>query len=567
MKYLPSQIMYMLEDRQARQNITALAKFLAFLGAVIALFSVLFHVIMVHEGQTHSWLTGVYWTLTVMSTLGFGDITFHSDLGRAFSIVVLAAGIVMLLIVLPFTFIRFFYAPWLEAQVRTRAPRRVPDTLTGHVVICRYDAIGQALVGRLQLRCIPYVVVEPDPAAGAQLFADDVTVVTGERTASATYAAAGAERARLVFANLSDPENTNITLAVREIAPDVPIVALAEDDNSVDVLELAGASRVLPLKRALGEHLASRVTVGTPKGHRIGRFEDLVIAEFPIENTSLPGRTIRDTRLRELTGLSIVAVWEQGNLIPALPDTVLQPHSVPVVVGTQDQLSELDALFIIYECNENPVLILGGGKVGRAAARSLRDRGAGVTILDKNPAAAEQLAEVADRVVIGDAADLEVVTSAGVKEAPTVVLTTNDDATNVFLAVYCRRLNPGVRIVSRVSEEWNLESIHRAGADFALSHGSLAAHSVLAEVAGSELMVLGEGAELFFEPVPEALEGTTLAESGIGARTGLQVIALRMGDETVTHLGAETVLDAGAELVMLGGVAGHRRFAEVFSTT
>ena len=41
------------------------------------------------EGQAHSWLTGLYWTLTVMSTLGFGDITFHSDLGRAFSIVVL----------------------------------------------------------------------------------------------------------------------------------------------------------------------------------------------------------------------------------------------------------------------------------------------------------------------------------------------------------------------------------------------------------------------------------------------------------------------------------------------
>jgi spermidine/putrescine transport system permease protein len=54
------------------------------------------------EGQDHSWLTGVYWTLTVMSTLGFGDITFTSDLGRLFSIVVLLSGIFMLLIVLPF---------------------------------------------------------------------------------------------------------------------------------------------------------------------------------------------------------------------------------------------------------------------------------------------------------------------------------------------------------------------------------------------------------------------------------------------------------------------------------
>jgi voltage-gated potassium channel len=70
------------------------------------------------EGRYHSWITGVYWTLTVMTTLGFGDITFASDIGRFFSIIVLLSGIVLLLILLPFMFIRLFYAPWLEAQVR-----------------------------------------------------------------------------------------------------------------------------------------------------------------------------------------------------------------------------------------------------------------------------------------------------------------------------------------------------------------------------------------------------------------------------------------------------------------
>ncbi|NIN99101.1 MAG: potassium channel protein, partial [Anaerolineae bacterium] len=58
------------------------------LVATVAIFAVGFHLIMYHvEGQEHSWVTGVYWALTVMTTLGFGDITFHSDLGRLFSIV------------------------------------------------------------------------------------------------------------------------------------------------------------------------------------------------------------------------------------------------------------------------------------------------------------------------------------------------------------------------------------------------------------------------------------------------------------------------------------------------
>jgi voltage-gated potassium channel len=564
MKFIPSQLALMLGENEMRRNLRALFKYLAVLTATICAFSVMFHVIMLYEGQEHSWLTGFYWTLTVMSTLGFGDITFHGDLGRGFSIVVLLSGIVMLMIVLPFTFIRFFYAPWLEAQLRLRAPRSLSNDVKGHVIICNYDGIAMGLIRRLDEYGIPYCVIEADPVTATNMYADGISVVAGAPAASATYEAVRARDAALVFANLGDAANTNITLSVREVAPDVPIVGLADEMSSVDVLELAGVTEVVPLKQRLGEHLASRVAIGTPQAHRIGRFEDLVIAEFPIENTALRGRTVRDTRLRELTGLSIVGIWERGVLLPARPETVLSDHSVPVIVGTEEQLTELDALFIIYQLRDDPVLVIGGGKVGQAVARALRARDVRATILDKDGALMDELLECADRVVVGDAAELEVVTGAGLAEAPSVVLTTNDDATNIFLALYCRRLNPEARIVSRINDEWNLEAIHRAGADFALSHGSLAAKSILSILQGGDLVVFGEGADLFVEPVPARLAGRTLAKSGIGASTGLNVIAVHTGGESVTNPPAQTELAAGAELVMLGTVAQHQEFIEKF---
>ena len=99
MKFLASQITYFLQDRAARQNIRALLKYVAFTAAVILLYSVIFHLIMLHaENRYHSWITGIYWTFTVMTTLGFGDITFTSDLGRLFSIIVMLTGIVLLLV-------------------------------------------------------------------------------------------------------------------------------------------------------------------------------------------------------------------------------------------------------------------------------------------------------------------------------------------------------------------------------------------------------------------------------------------------------------------------------------
>jgi hypothetical protein len=141
MKFLGSQIAVLLGDRTMRTNVRALLKYLLALAALIVLYAVLFHVIKDQvEGERYSWITGFYWTLVVMTTLGFGDITFTSDVGRLFSIAVLLSGVLFLLILLPFLFIRLFYAPWLEARLRLRAPRELPAGTAGHVVIVEYDA-------------------------------------------------------------------------------------------------------------------------------------------------------------------------------------------------------------------------------------------------------------------------------------------------------------------------------------------------------------------------------------------------------------------------------------------
>ena len=196
MKYLSSQFGYLFAAGETRTNLRALVRYLGFLLVMVTVYAILFHVIMGQvEGQQHSWITGFYWTLVVMTTLGFGDITFKSDLGRAFCIVVLLTGIVLLLIVLPFAFIRYFYAPWLEAQIRLRAPRAVPPDARQHVLLCQWDPASRGLAERLQLLGIPYFVIEPDPARAATMVTDGIPVITGELDAAATYVAARAAHA------------------------------------------------------------------------------------------------------------------------------------------------------------------------------------------------------------------------------------------------------------------------------------------------------------------------------------------------------------------------------------
>ena len=549
-----------------RRQLVPFAKYLVLLVAVVLLYAWLFHVIMAWEGQDHSWFTGIYWVLTLMSTLGLGDITFQSDLGRALSTVVLLTGMVLLLIILPFLFIRLVYAPWFEqrSRRRIRALQFVPVDVTGHVLICVNDPIALGLIRRLELAGVPAYVVEPDPDLAIRMRDIGLPVVMGEIDAVETYRAAGVARGRLVLANASDTVNSNIILTVRELSESVPIVALAEAKDSVDVLELSGATHVLLLKQRFGEHLANRVSAGTAHANAIGEFHDLLLVEFPVHNTPLQDQTIRETRLREFTGVTIVGVWEHARLQAARPDLKLSSLSVPVAVGTREQIDELNNLLVIYDTNPNPVLIIGGGKVGRAAARALKRRGIRVNIVERKPELEPKIAGIPDRFVLGDAADLHVLNEAGIAEAPSILLTTHDDAMNVYLTVYCRRLNPDVRILTRVTHERNVEAIQRAGADFVLSYASFGVQTLFSIVHGDKLVVLGEGVDLFDVPLPASLANKTLAQADIGARTGLNVIALQEDGRIMTNLPPDRRLVKGSMLVVLGSTEQRERFNVVY---
>lgn len=564
MKYVGSQLAYYLGDEDFKRNSRILFKYLILLGAVVIIFSFLFHVIMAQEGQSFSWITGLYWTLTVMSTLGFGDITFESDLGKFFSIIVLLSGIFMLLIYLPFAFIRHFYAPLLESRRKNRVPRSVPINTKDHILICAYDVIAKDFVERLKQENTSYFVIQKDPERALKNYDDDVPIILGEFDNEDTFIRANVKDAKLVLVNRDDIVNTKIILIIRQLAPHVKIVVLAADDATIDVQLLSGADHVLPVKRWLGEQLATRVNAKYAKSQPIGQYEDLLIAELPILHTSLVSKTIRETGLRQKYGVSIVGNWNRGKLEPIATNEKLSEDSVLVIIGNKEQLQRIDELFEDHHPNPNPVVLIGGGRVGSAAAQALHKNGVLVNLIDIDPELSKKARPFCNKVVVGTASDYELLKEAGIMEAPAVLLTTHDDAMNIHLASYCRKLNEEVKIVSRITEDRNIDIIHRAGANFVLSYATLGSEAVLSIAKGQELNILGEGIRLFTAQIPPSLIDKTLGESDIGAKTGLSVIGLKNNSEINTSLSTDTVLPKGAEIIMLGDIEMRNTFNDLY---
>ncbi|WP_437188128.1 potassium channel family protein [Planctomicrobium sp. SH668] len=546
-----------------RRNILILFRLtLAFLG-LVALFSVLFHTLMIYEGRNFSWLTGVYWVLTVMSTLGFGDITFHSDLGRFYTIVVLLTGTVFMLVLLPFMFIQFFYVHWIEAQAAARAPRNLPSTINNHVILTGLGPVEQSLVRGLVRMKIPYVIIIPDLNEALRLVDEGYHVMVGELDDPDTYSRAMVKQAAMVVALQKDTTNTNIVFTVREISETVLIVASASSPAAVDVLELAGCNEVLQLGEMLGQSLARHALGRDAKSRVVGHFGELLVAEAIIAGTPLVGRTLRDTRLTEHARVTVVGIWDRGKFQNAYADTVLSSTSVLVLAGTREQLQEYDSLFCIYQGSDVPVVIIGAGRVGRAAAKSLAQQEVDFRIVERLSARIRD----PKRYIEGDASELEVLQRAGIMESPSLIITTHDDDMNIYLAIYCRKLRPDLQILGRANQDRNVSTLHRAGVDFVMSYASTGANVIINLLRRGKILLLAEGLDLIRIPIPTALVGRSLAETDIRRVTGCNVVAVVKDNQFQVNPNPNEPLPEGCELIIIGDAGAETRFFEAWTNS
>ena len=316
----------------------------------------------------------------------------------------------------------------------------------------------------------------------------------------------------------------------------------------------------------LGEKLANRISIGKNRVNIVGKFSDWKVIGFMVQDTNFSGKTLAETKFREQFGINIIGIWEKGILEQARPDKILTDTSVPVGIGSTKQIKAFNEM-LKRNCEpiSESVLIIGGGKVGRAAGLALKKKNLNVFMIDSKKELIDTIGDIPDRLTIGNAADLLTLEKGGLNESSLVILSTNQDAVNIYLSIYCRKLNPNLHIVSRITYARNLEAIHRAGADFVLSYAPLGAESVIAFIEGREPIIIGEEVELFKSPVPRGLIGKSLAESNIGALTGLVVLAVESKDKATINIPPDYLFPKDAILDVLGTAEQLEKLNEIFS--
>jgi Trk K+ transport system NAD-binding subunit len=423
-------------------------------------------------------------------------------------------------------------------------------------VITSLDPVTTVLMHKLIQYGYKYVLVVSNADDAVRLHDAGVKVMVGDTDDPETYRNVRVENACLVVATGTDVANTNIAFTTRQISEKPMIVATAKDIPSVEILPMAGANKVLRLDEMLGQFLARRADGASTRAHVVGEFGLLLIAEATASGTDLVGKTLKTSGLRERTRVIVVGGWERGVFRMASPEMEITPNLVLLLAGSKEQIEHFNRVFKVEHAVTNPVVIIGGGRVGRATGVALNRLGVEYRIIEK---IADRVADP-ERAILGDAADMKVLRKAGILKARTVIITSRSDEVNIYLTIYCRRLRPDIQIISRATLERNIGTLHRAGADFVMSYSSMGANAIFNLLTRDNVLMVAEGLNVFKVATPSTIAGQRLAECGIRSNTGCSVVAFTTDAGMTINPSPDEILKHDGELILIGTADSEARF-------
>jgi voltage-gated potassium channel len=310
--------------------------------------------------------------------------------------------------------------------------------------------------------------------------------------------------------------------------------------------------------------LVAMVTaVGTVGYHWLGReqgatFLDALFMTVITITTIGYGEIIRLDSLGRVFTMA-VAVTGIGSLFYSL--TVIMDYLVASRLadpyGSKRMQREIDAL-------RDHIIIAGLGRVGKQAAAELHEAKVRFVIVDPRSEAQHYAFQHGYLFVSGDGSDDTVLEQAGIRHANGLIVTTGDDANNLYIVLSARVLKPDLFIVSRAVDDTSVPKLIRAGANRAISPyaigGRRLAHLILSPTVVDFFdTVIRRGEEsLNLEGVAvqagAQVVGQSLAELKVRERTGATVLVVLRDNRVLPNPDPELVLRPGDQLLALGTV-------------
>lgn len=221
---------------------------------------------------------------------------------------------------------------------------------------------------------------------------------------------------------------------------------------------------------------------------------------------------------------------------------------------------------------EHHVILVGLGRMGQRAARELHESRETFVVIDDTEAGEEYAREQGYLYVIGNAEEDDTLREAGVERARGLIAATGSDATNVFVVMGARELNPDLYIVARSDSDTALGKLHKAGANRAINLYAIGGQRLVNMIVRpaaidflTTTMHRGEqalGLQDFEVQSDSPIAGKSLRELDLRKRFGINVLTIVRNGNPLGHVSPDEGLEPGDHLISLGTEEQFERLAD-----
>jgi len=534
-------------QRSSRRLIALAVALVVFTLGVAFLYEVGMEVL---EGKHRTFWDSIEWAAETLSTTGYGaDAHWRHPAMVLLVVFVQFVGVFLFFLIVP-----IFMIPFLEERFEERLPREANAHLHDHVIVYRYGPAVETLVQRLRESGIATLVAETDEAQARAVLERKLAVVFS-RSDEDILDVCRLSVARAIVANGRDEENAGIILRARQLGFRKEIFAFVEEPAHRMPMELAGATSAYTPRHIVAAALAAYASdIISPRLPGLDKLPGVLRREIRIpEDSPVAGRTLAEANLAGRSGAVVVGQWSRSRLDTHCTSAMrVQPGAILELVGDEESLARVAAMIGgTFLRQRGPFLVAGFGEVGRKVHQLLTDAGEEVRVVERR--------HMPNVDVVGNVLDPSVLERAGIATARAIVLALNIDDATLFATVIARDAASDVPVIARVNHARNLENIHRAGADYALSISDVSGEMLSARLLGRSARARDEHRSVVRVP-GSRFAGVKMAD--VGSRVaGTAILAIERGGARLPRFEPDLRVEAADTLWLCATGAAARELS------
>lgn len=207
---------------------------------------------------------------------------------------------------------------------------------------------------------------------------------------------------------------------------------------------------------------------------------------------------------------------------------------------------------------KNHIILIGLGHLGYRVVHELVQMDQDVVVIEHNPSAklVESVKALGVPVIEEDATREVALQAAGITQARSVIICTQNDSMNLQIGIKARRINPSIQVVLRIFDESFAEALHDQFNFSAMSATGMAAPAFASAAAGVDMTkpVTIEGYSLSLARLEvragNGLPGMTVGQ--VEKQYEVSIVLLCQEGEEDLHPSANRQLHSGDTLALLG---------------